>query len=393
MSDLQEKLVNQAQQFNERGEWEKALECYQEIYKTSDKPAISVCKSFGFLIRKTVMRPGISRNLNSELDQLNYYTSLYKKSLEFYPKNLFIYRYLGSTLAYLHRFDEAIKYFNRAIELSSEHPTWVLEEFKLCQARQEYISQPNNQNIYFLHIHKAAGTTFVNLARQNLCKFYKQYKNGNPWNKNELIQFWKFDPDEQVKFLASPDYNFIANETCLGPHILHHTKIAYITILRNPLDRILSDFKHRRKAGDYPEDMLFHEFIDSEIFPSLRWTNNFLIRTFIKDSSKKIIDERDLKLAKERLSQFNHVFFVESFQEDIIVMKQFGWIMLDTDKYRSGSRANSNAVQELQNSDGTLNKLVERNKLDLEFYEYARSARQKPNNIFLEVTALSNSFL
>lgn len=90
--------------------------------------------------------------------------------------------------------------------------------------------------IYFLHLHKSAGTYLVDHARDN-ATLYREEMNGNPSAGGSLIPFWEWGWTEQREFLQRPDYNFVANENCIGQHLIIAESIKYVTIVRDPLDR------------------------------------------------------------------------------------------------------------------------------------------------------------
>jgi len=256
--------------------------------------------------------------------------------------------------------------------------------------------------IYFLHIHKAGGSTFVNLARQN-CTLYQPNANGTPvkildgssklreeWIVNpntgfndkiinwKYIEFWKWDIYRQSKFFKKSNFDFIAPESSpfrkssLGNNMLPKEFVKYVVVLRDPLDLIVSSYYDRRIADDNSGKNKFgslENFIMS--YDKFKDWNNLLVRAFSSNFSKPNLEE-----AKKRLLKFNALLFLDSYSQDIKIMKiKFGWNIIDTDKFREGTRINSNARELLKDKPNLLKRLQENNTIDLEFYEYAKRVK------------------
>lgn len=80
--------------------------------------------------------------------------------------------------------------------------------------------------IYFLHLHKSAGTYLVDHARDN-ATLYREEMNGNPSAGGGLIPFWEWGWTEQREFLQRPDYNFVAKLHRPAPHHSGEYQVCY----------------------------------------------------------------------------------------------------------------------------------------------------------------------
>jgi hypothetical protein len=109
--------------------------------------------------------------------------------------------------------------------------------------------------LYHLHIHKSAGTTVCELARQSLCRRTSNF------NCNVPIDWW-YEGDEQYDYqlgayvgqsrkkmaevyqmVVRRGWAFIANEGSLEDEPLFHGgPYLYSIMLREPLDRLVSHF-------------------------------------------------------------------------------------------------------------------------------------------------------
>jgi hypothetical protein len=130
--------------------------------------------------------------------------------------------------------------------------------------------------IVFLHIHKCAGTFFIDLIRKLpdqrvpsndgliVCPFLKarssRLKQMCGTSENAVMPFWTWPPRIQAEYFHKLNYTFVANERWLGHRMAseelgasHPLHVKYITIIRNPLDRIASHFHY---AQLYPASTL-----------------------------------------------------------------------------------------------------------------------------------------
>jgi hypothetical protein len=128
----------------------------------------------------------------------------------------------------------------------------------------------------FLHIHKCAGTFFIDLIRKLpdqrvpsndgliVCPFLKarssRLKQMCGTSENAVMPFWTWPPRIQAEYFHKLNYTFVANERWLGHRMAseelgasHPLHVKYITIIRNPLDRIASHFHY---AQLYPASTL-----------------------------------------------------------------------------------------------------------------------------------------
>ena len=226
--------------------------------------------------------------------------------------------------------------------------------------------------IYFLHIHKSGGSTFVNLAKKNGENLHDPNKNGNPYDENDnIIRFWQYDKEKLLNFFDTKNFTFCANETCLRHHHLD-PKIKYVTVLRNPVDIILSCYHHQTRGTGSKKS--FNQFIDEEVLLergklALQRNENLY---FNGPLIYYLTGCRDAELARDRLKNFDAVIFVDNYAKDIDVMEQVaGWNILDVEEHRVGTMRNSNAREELNS--GLYDEICRKLKKDIDFYEEVKS--------------------
>lgn len=205
-----------------------------------------------------------------------------------------------------------------------------------------------NRMIYFLHIHKSGGSTFVNLAKKNGEKFYDSHKNGNPYDsENKIIKFWNYGKEDLLNFLDTEKFTFCANEFYIKDFHLD-SKIKYVTVLRHPIDILLSSYHHESKKGKHKKDFKF--YLDNK--RSLERMKSIIYEEESSYFSGPLVHYlacgKSVDLARERLRQFDAIIFVDNYQEDIKVMKDLaGWDYLDVNSCRIGTNRNTNAKKEL----------------------------------------------
>ncbi|HEX4159560.1 MAG TPA: sulfotransferase family 2 domain-containing protein [Rhizomicrobium sp.] len=253
--------------------------------------------------------------------------------------------------------------------------------------------------IYFLHISKCAGSSFVDLAKRNI-RLFRPNANGNPLNPitSKRFSFWHWNADEQRYLLASPSCDLIANESHLGRHAQFHDRITYVTILRDPIDRLFSyyQFNHSRPDAATPLEergRAFARFLKRE--QTVDWRRNSLVTALTYPARKEKSVAARLDLAKQRLEQFDHVILMEELSQQVNVFAQYGWRSLDIGWRKAIGHSEtafswSAARTALARHKRTLDALIAANEADLELYSFARELvrRRKSKTPPLNRTAM-----
>ena len=222
------------------------------------------------------------------------------------------------------------------------------------------------KTIYYLHIPKGGGSTFVRMATHNADPFVPN-KNGNPvFPTGDLIRFWEWSEQAQLRFLTAGPHTFVANETGLGATPPRSDQIAYVTILRDPLDRTLSSYRHLRSLG-YQKQRNFSDFVRAASDQRPR-RYNLMVRMLAGAPIERSVEHGDLTLATERLARFDVVLTLDAFGSGLRQMRRYGWRHLSPRRFRRGTHANSDARAELRGDPEGLGILREREKYDLELW-------------------------
>lgn len=213
---------------------------------------------------------------------------------------------------------------------------------------------------------------------------------------------------------------FVASEGPLPDAVPLDAPMAWVTMLRSPLDRVLSSYRWWRlmvermpqapggAGGAWAASILPHCVVGMlggvpqapsptshlsrkprwcaaecraysapasasleqwlEAYPANWMTRELVGRTALYQRRK--LTEADLLLAKRRLHYFAAVLLLEAPRSSMALMQRlFGWREVGWEAARAGSRHDSNATAELPPQ--LLQRLRQRNQLDMRLYDYA----------------------
>jgi hypothetical protein len=230
---------------------------------------------------------------------------------------------------------------------------------------------------YFLHISKCAGSSFIALARENLRPFMPN-ANGNPINPltGERLKYWYWSREEQQYFLSSELWQLVSNEEHLGRTFEFFSGVTYVTILREPIDRLFSHWQFAVEKPGKDESLEergrnFARFLQDR--GSKNWRRNYLLSSFTYQERR---DPQRLPLAKQRLEQFDRVFLMGDFADGVRQLEQDGWTKVELPWRNTAAPGEANwsaARAALRSQPEILDRLIEANAEDIELYAYAQA--------------------
>lgn len=277
------------------------------------------------------------------------------------------------------------------------------------KGRVEAGARKGTEVILFKHLHKAGGTTFCSVAKHNAKVHVRRFTIGGRGWDNNCVPFNQsacamLGMDNQLQRRLLKEYKgyFLATE---GPVPLTfpvgfngHLRLAMVTVMREPLDRVLSTFKYYKKLQKIikgkgnPAICSVYPVVpaESSLLEWLRvYPDNWMVRTLAGNepfTRKSPATPNDLRRAKRVLDLMSVVMTLENYKESMNLMRwKFGWKVLDVDAHRKGSHASKGeSAEHLLTESGELEALQlmrEKNQLDKELYRYAcdinaRSLRQ-----------------
>ena len=215
------------------------------------------------------------------------------------------------------------------------------------------------QFIINIHIQKTAGTTFHHILRKNIL-FYLTLNNHLFWEEyNGILKYEMFS--KLIKKL--PFINGIGGHTLRRVNdyekLLTNRDVKYITFLREPVSRYISQFNYGRIQRNTKYD--FESYLEIESYKNFQ--------------TKKIAGCENITLAREMLDKdFEFVGIVEDFKTSLRLLqtKLPGIIKhIDYKKNKNITPADGDRVIFYNLANNIKTRVLENNKLDLQLYEYA----------------------
>ena len=169
---------------------------------------------------------------------------------------------------------------------------------------------PADKVWYFQHIHKSAGTTICNIAR-NTMKARNEHKNCNVFIGDDKPCCGDTPEEMRTWALERPGgYNFVANEQYMYDH-MDTEAFAYIFSTRDPRARMVSDYLFTlrfQKVGRTIDDFLYKW--------ERRRGENYMVRCICGEKcyNLDVLTVEHLQYAMDRLERFTYIFTVEEFE-------------------------------------------------------------------------------
>jgi hypothetical protein len=240
------------------------------------------------------------------------------------------------------------------------------------------VNKDSNELVIFLHVPKTAGTSLG----QIICKQYPQNVFYDV-TKNNIFPKGVEAIKDQVEKTDCLFGHFL-----FGVHKYVSRPATYITMLRNPVEQVLSNFFSSLKHPDHPnysifKDLSLEEYLDSEHV----FLNENMQTTFISGQITPDFDK-----AKHHLdNNFSIVGITEQFSESVFLMyKNLNW----TWEKIVCNKLNVNERRPLQESIDRrlISKIIEKNESDIKLYNYAKDKlEQKIKLLSIEERRLLNT--
>lgn len=183
--------------------------------------------------------------------------------------------------------------------------------------------------IWFVHFHKAGGSTLVRLARENGEKLYPNHANGNPLHRDgKDVRTWEMSAEALDRFVDESiemGVTFVASEWFV-PNLevlAARDDVVLITLIRDPVTRFGSNYAFDRRHG-FTRKKTLEGYLDDPY--ELHAQANFYTRA-LSGSSWRIdtAEESKLAMAEERLRLIDLVAPLEAPDVYRRVCSILGW--------------------------------------------------------------------
>jgi len=223
-------------------------------------------------------------------------------------------------------------------------------------------SNPPAELIVFVHVPKTAGMTLRALFRRmygSEAVYTARNPEGGLADPEPLVQM----PESELS-----RYRAVVGHLQFGIHELIDRPVRYVTFLREPIDRTLSDYYYLRRTHSASASVRRYEMAEYLRRGELANLQTRLIGGTLAERAKPA-DEADLARAKERIDQcFDAVGVIERFDESVLLMGEaLGWRFFFHRPENVGARPDVDTV------DPEHRAIIEEiNRLDIELYQHAR---------------------
>jgi hypothetical protein len=236
---------------------------------------------------------------------------------------------------------------------------------------------------YFIHFHKAGGTTLCHQARTvNGMNVPLRNCNLPGDGPRTLTNSLAGDGNRKLSCAARAQYmakhciHFFAAERWLDGELCPE-RFFYVTVLRDPIKRIESNCRYEYvQPADALRWLTAETYLPEEtrIYIGTAAVDNFYIRTLCGPDVFHLpfgsITRAHLELAKSRLAAFEAVLILEEYEAGLLQLELLlGWKRpAKKDAHRSFGSGDTS----IRFSDDQRGILTERNQLDLELYVFAK---------------------
>lgn len=168
-----------------------------------------------------------------------------------------------------------------------------------------------NQTLLFLHIPKSAGTTLASCLTDNY--YNKDYSEAKTFPYENLQKFYEGDifyypqgfykdplktlPDHLISILNQPNLRVVTGHFSYGIHNYVQSESKYVTMLRDPVERVISLYYHLLTTNMIGKQVSLEQFLEG--IPVDQWLLNLsdwypvkleIDEYEIRECSKRMVD-------------------------------------------------------------------------------------------------------
>jgi hypothetical protein len=216
-----------------------------------------------------------------------------------------------------------------------------------------------------LHMPKTGGTTLKKIIKKN----YPPSITFDVYDRANL--------DNILNDLSTKKVKCIQGHMPFGVHEYFSQSSTYITLLRDPVDRVISEYYFIRSIPSHS----LHETVSKmalKEFQEEERNKNAQTRYILGSGIGKTLTADDLAEAKQNLQDyFSIVGITEMFNESVFLMgREFGWKHVN---YRK-KNVTKNRPSKAELSENLIEKMKENNELDIELYKFGKQLLEEKLN-------------
>lgn len=224
----------------------------------------------------------------------------------------------------------------------------------------------------FIHIPKAGGSSLVSIIEKQfkMNEILVMYDVHYAWPYKTMYQYFDIHPKRRAQT------KMIVGHFAYNLHQYLNTESSYITMLRNPVKRVISNYKHmkRTSSSNYTKSIQSMSLLDFVKAKNWHDLDNGQVRRLCGSENEVHqvpigeCTENMLTKAKENLKNCLSVGIMEEFDKSILLFsKSLGWHDI------SYSIKNAAPVNHDTNNDESeaIKLITDINRFDIELYEYA----------------------
>ncbi|RPJ49700.1 MAG: hypothetical protein EHJ95_08380 [Methanobacteriota archaeon] len=227
----------------------------------------------------------------------------------------------------------------------------------------------DTMTLVFLHLPKTAGSTIRDVLTRN----YRADKLFRVKVRNREFYLARLSIETRLR-----DFDCVFGHFGYGIHRYIHNDCQYFTMLRDPIQRVISLYFFALHKKDHPlhkavalNRMSLEDFADSGIGPGI---NNHQTRLLaaVDGRYKRVFDpaeigEDQFSMARKNLEGMAAVGLTEMFDESLLLFaNKFGWRDI---RY---TRLNVSARQKGEVTPYAIERIMANNEYDLRLYDYAK---------------------
>ena len=214
--------------------------------------------------------------------------------------------------------------------------------------------------LIFMHLPKTAGTTLASSLQWNF-----------PPHRTLHIDLlgMRLEEVERVPIEQRANLLLLHGHIAYGIHRFIPRPCRYVTLLREPIPRVVSAYKHALRTPHHElHDRLVDGKVGLEEFVETFWVDKRMSRQTrqLCDQHFGLLDREALDKAKRNLASFLVVGLTERFEESFALLRRA--IPLSRPVF-----VTRNVGQQLQVSARAVELIREKERFDLELYEFARA--------------------